>query len=313
MSSPVPRGSAGFYLSQSRRVWNRLPGFVRRGRAGRVYGRHLHRLVCRRAERRQNHSTFFLRNRPELELMRRLLHQKAPRSSLKLCVIACSKGAEVYSILWALRSLRRDLRVDTQAMDISPEFVEFAKRGIYSRRGLSGLMDAKQDPDTQLAETTWRDQGLSIFHRMTEDEMASMFEMDEDQARIRPWLKEGITWLTGDAGDPELIRTLGPQDMVVANRFLCHMDSASAEQCLRNIAQLVKPGGHLFVSGIDLDVRAKVAKDLGWKPVLELMKEIHEGDITLNQAWPLEWWGLEPFCTDLPDWKFRFASAFQIR
>jgi 2-polyprenyl-3-methyl-5-hydroxy-6-metoxy-1,4-benzoquinol methylase len=56
---------------------------------------------------------------------------------------------------------------------------------------------------------------------------------------------------------------LGPKDMLVASNFLCHMATADAEKCLRNIAQLVNPGGYLFVSGVDLDVRTKVALDLG--------------------------------------------------
>lgn len=272
----------------------------------------MHRLVCRYAERKQNHSTFFLRNRPELELMGRLLGRKPSNCSLKICVLGCSKGAEVYSILWALRSARRDLSVNTQAVDTSHEFVEFARRGIYATGGLHGPTGAGQEASAQLAAATWRDQGLSIFHRMTEEEMDVMFEVDGDRAKVRSWLREGITWLTGDAADPELVRALGPHDMVVANRFLCHMDSAKAEACLRNIAQLVRPGGYLFVSGVDLDVRTRVASDLGWEPVMELMREIHEGDVTLNEAWPLEWWGLEPFCRDLPDWRLRFASAFQI-
>src|SRR5438034_4334882 len=43
-------------------------------------------------------------------------------------------------------------------------------------------------------------------------------------------------------------------------------------------SRLVSPGGYLFVSGVDLDVRTKVALDLGWEPVPELIKEIHNGD-----------------------------------
>ena len=45
----------------------------------------------------------------------------------------------------------------------------------------------------------------------------------------------------------------------------------SAELCLRNFAPLASPDGYLFVSGVDLDVRTKVALDLGWEPVPELL------------------------------------------
>src|SRR5207245_1507271 len=100
--------------------------------------------------------------------------------------------------------------------------------------------------------------------------------------------------------------------MVVANNFLCHMDPPNAERCLRNIARLVKPGGYLFVSGIDLDVRTRVAREMGWKPVTELIREIHEGDAHLTRDWPLQYWGLEPLDETRRDWTVRYASVFQL-
>jgi len=147
---------------------------------------------------------------------------------------------------------------------------------------------------------------------MTPKEIETLFQLDGDQAKVRSWLRKGITWRTGDANDSELLRALGPQDFVAANRFLCHMAAAAAETCLRNVSRLVRPGGHLFVTGVDLDVRTKVARALGWKPIPDLLKEVHEGDVSLKEGWPLHWWGLEPFCQDLPDWRTRYASVFQI-
>jgi hypothetical protein len=89
------------------------------------------------------------------------------------------------------------------------------------------------------------------------------------------------------------------------------MEPAVAEACLRNLAHLVKPGGYIFVSGVDLNVRVKVASDLGWEPVTHLIKEVHQGDSSLKKGWPLEYWGLEPFSEDFPDWRIRFASVFK--
>ena len=152
----------------------------------------------------------------------------------------------------------------------------------------------------------------SIFERMDQSEMDAMFDQEGDQAKVKSWIKEGITWRLGDASAPELIEELGTQDVVVANRFLCHMQPAAAESCLRNLARLVKPGGYLFVSGVDLDVRTKVAKEMGWQPVSDLIREIHEGDLSLATGWPLGWWGLEPFSQHEPDWMIRYASVFQV-
>ncbi len=315
LKSTILRKCWGAYVVRGRWVWNHIPASLRPLAPSRAYGRHLHRVVRLYAERKQSFATFFLRNRPELELMRRFVAQKAPGSPLDISVLACSKGAEVYSIVRTIRSARPDLNLRLHAVDISQEMLEFAQRGVYSLDST----DTSATPDREVigdklavARNTRTHQMESIFTRMNDDEIASMFDVEGDQVRIRPWLREGITWVCGNAGNPELIEALGPQDAVVANRFLCHMEPAFAERCLHNIARLVKPGGHLFVSGVDLDVRTKVAREMGWKPVTDLIREIHEGDYSLLSGWPSEHWGLEPFCDHRPDSAFRYAAVFQI-
>jgi chemotaxis methyl-accepting protein methylase len=222
-----------------------------------------------------------------------MARQKPYGSTLRIAVLGCSVGAEVYSILWTIRSVRPDLKVLLDAVDISKEILSFAEKGIYT-------------PDTsQLI-------GASIFERLTKAEMVEMFDWEGDQAKVKSWLREGITWLLGDAADPELVNILGPQDMVVASNFLCHMARADAEKCLGNIARLVSPGGYVFVSGVDLDVRTKTALDLGWEPVPELIAEIHDGDRSVRADWPWEWWGLEPLNRKRHDWQTRYAAAFRI-
>jgi SAM-dependent methyltransferase len=287
------KSPAGFYLRLSKWIWERLPSRVRDLHPVRSYGAWLHTLVCLCARRQQYFGTFFLRNRPALELMRRLVRQKAQGSTLRIAVLGCSIGAEVYSILWIIRSARPDLKVILDAVDISKEILSFAEKGIYA-------------PDTsQLV-------GASIFERLTKAEMVEMFDWEGDQAKVKSWLKEGITWHVRDAADPELINVLKPQDMVVASNFLCHMVRADAEQCLRNIARLVSFGGHLFVSGIDLDVRTKVALELGLQPVPDLIAEIHNGDPSVRADWPWRWWGLEPLNRRKHDWRTRYAAVFRV-
>ncbi len=305
----------GAYLSQSRRVWNNLPSSLRLHLPGSAYGRHLHNLVRLHADRKQYFATFFLRNRAELELMPRLLDQKPRGSRLDMSVLACSKGAEVYSMVWTIRSARPDLRLNIHAVDISQEIVDFAARGVYSLNRSDALAPLNDEAVKERGDVSWntsRDQNAWLFERMTKEEIAAMFEVQGDQASIRPWIREGVTWLCGDAGDSKLIGAIGPQDIVVANRFLCHMEPANAQHYLRNIGRMVKPGGYLFVSGIDLDVRATVALEMGWKPVTDLIREIHEGDASIRRGWPLEYWGLEPFDDRRSDWQIRYASVFKI-
>lgn len=304
-----------FCMLQLVRVWAHLPARARCTRAGETLGRIIHFLVREVFERRQYFATYFLRNRPELQLMCRLLSTKPRGSRVNLTVLACSKGAEVYSIAWAIRNARPDLELHVHAIDIAPEIVGFAEQGTYAYA--SAAEDGRESRSTSyssdpVARNTERDQGTSIFERINPAEFEQIFTVTRDQASIRPWLREGISWSCGDAGDPELVRRIGLQDIVVANRFLCHMPAAEAERCLRNIAKLVGPGGHLFVSGVDLNVRASVARSLGWKPVLELVREIHDGDPSIREGWPLNYWALEPFRSDRRDWQFRYASVFEI-
>ena len=142
------KSPANLYLRLNKRIWKRLPSRVRNLYSLRSYGAWLHTLVCLRASRQQYFGTFFLRNRPALELMRRLAQQRAHGSTLRIAVLACSIGAEVYSILWTIRSARPDLKVLLYAVDISKEILSFAEKGIYA-------------PNTsQLV-------GASIFERLT--------------------------------------------------------------------------------------------------------------------------------------------------
>jgi chemotaxis methyl-accepting protein methylase len=302
------------YLRLGRKIWWRLPAALTHFPPVRWYGFHLHAMVQWLDDRSQNHSTFFFRNRPELELMRRLLELVTHGSRVAISVLACSKGAEVYSIASAIRSARSDLRITLNAIDIAQDVVDFAKKGVYSL-ATSDVPHADRTvaADDALILATNQDQGAgSIFARITEREMAAMFDREGDLAKVKAGLKEGIVWRCGNAQDPALASLLGPQDIVVANRFLCHMKPASAERCLRSIARLVKPGGYLFVSGVDLDVRTKVARDMGWRPVTDLIREVHEGDWSLRDGWPLQYWALEPFEAKRRDGMTRYASVFQL-
>jgi SAM-dependent methyltransferase len=282
-----------FYLRLNGRLWEKLPASLTALWPVGAYGNFLHALARRYGARAQAPTTFFLRNRPQLELIRRLIERRAETETLRVAVLGCSIGAEAYSIAWRIRSARPDLRITLTAVDISKRAVEFGKCGRYS-------LDASQLTD------------IDIFERMNETEMTDLFERDGDVVKVKSWISEAITWQVGDAAAPETIDGLGPQDIVTANNFLCHMRPLIAERCLRNIARLVRPYGYLIVSGIDLDVRARVAADLGWLPVEELFEEIHEGDPCNRNLWPYHYVGLEPLNKRRRDWKRRYAATFQV-
>jgi chemotaxis methyl-accepting protein methylase len=281
------------FLRANQQVWNRLPRFVTASSPARWYGSKLNLLARTHNTRKQAVATLFLRNRPELDLIRRLAGRRKSNDVLRVAVLGCSTGAEVYSVAWNIRRARPDVRLELHGVDISREAVEQAELGVYS---------------SAVSEFT----RTAVLERMTEPEIADLFDRDGELMVVKPWVREGIDWRVGDVGDAAVAEALGPQNIIVANNFLCHMDPKDAEKCLRNISRLVSPGGFLFVSGIDLDVRAKVARELGWNPVEELLEEIHEGDPILRKQWPCHYSGLEPLDTRSRDWRFRYAAAFQV-
>jgi SAM-dependent methyltransferase len=287
------KSPAGAFLRINQAVWNALPAALTNFAPVRAYGKWLHAVTLLQMRRAQALSTYFFRNRAELELIQHLVARKERGDVLRVAVLGCSTGAEAYSVAWAIRSARPDLKLHMQALDISRQAVEFAEQGRYSL------------VSPQLTDT-------SICSAMSPAEVEQVFDRDSDSVTVKSWIKQGIEWRVGDAGDPDLAGILGQQDIVIANNFLCHMEPPDAERCLRAIARLVRPGGRLFVSGIDLDVRSRVAADQHWEPIQEMLEEIHEQDRKLGARWPCHYAGIEPLNKKRHDWRLRYAAGYQL-
>ena len=287
--SPIPLvhklGSLFIHLNEL--IWKRLPPVMLRSRIVRRYGHFLHRCVMIRGWRHMNQGTYLIRNRPELELIHDLARSRPKGSSFRITVLGCSAGMEVYAIKWYLRNLTPLLDIQLLGLEPHQAALDTARKGEYP-----------------LAKYDW------MLSRLTDAERTEFFEIRDDAAHIHPHLKQGIRWLEGDACDPSLENLLGKQDLVIANRFLCHMEQEQASACLRNITQLVAPDGHLFVSGVDLPVRQSVMQESGFVPVTDRLTEIHDGDPSLRAGWPFQTWGLEPLDRERTDWVSRYAMVY---
>src|SRR5229473_7831886 len=147
------------YLRLNGKLWKKLPASLSTLGPVRSYGDLLHKLARRYGDRAQAPSTFFLRNRPQLELIRRLIERRPKTDTLRVAVLGCSTGVEAYSIAWRIRSARPDLELVLHAADISKPTVEFGECGSYS-------LVAAQLTDTD------------IFERMNEAEVAELFDRD---------------------------------------------------------------------------------------------------------------------------------------
>ncbi len=288
------RSPLGAVLRVQEALWKGLPDWATALPPVSSYGHVLHALVLARGDRRMSLGTFFFRNRPELDLIRRLaLRAGQGGRRVRIAVLGCSNGAEVYSIVYTIRSAHPELELEVNAVDLSAAAVAEAREGAYPL-GVSGLVHENE------------------LSRTRPEELRRMFDADGGVVRVKPAFREGIAWHVGDVGDERLAEALGRHDLVIANRFLCHLEPARAEALLRRFPRWVAPGGHLFVSGVDLDVRTRVAGALRWTPVLDSLEAIHDGDDTIRKSWPTKYWGLEPLDKRRPDWTLRYASAFAL-
>ena len=277
------------FLSLNHWLWKRLPPWLLRTRPLQQYGRLLHKLILIRGWRRhQSVHTYMLRNRPEMDMIHDLALQHKAESPLRIAVVACSFGMEVYSIKWALRDLDSLCRVSLVGIDIDKSVLQIARRGRYP-----------------LNEFSWQ------FDMLTSEEHQEICPTVGNTALVNETLRSGVRWLHADANDPELVDKIGLQDIVVANRFLCHMQPEKAVRCLRTVTRLVCPGGYLFITGVDLDVRQSVMQETGFRPVVKNLEKIHYGDPSLFPGWPWEYWSLEPMDKRRPDWVERYAMVYQ--
>lgn len=249
-------------------------------------GHPIHWLVRKYQDRYVSEYTRFFRNQPQLDVLLQLSREKIKGSEVRLAVLGCSNGAELYSAIWTIRSTRPDLNVRSVGLDISASAIDTACKALYARDG-----DEMRDVTDEIRE--------------------AMFEIENGMLKVKGCVRQGATLMVEDAGNPQLPARLGPQDYVIASNFLIHLPNQLAETCLLNIARLVTPGGYVFVWGVDLDIKTRIMKALKMEPVMQNLEDIHMADKRAREVWPLKWWGLEPLDKNRPDWKVRYCTVFR--
>lgn len=281
-----------------RTIWRRIPTTLRATRPMRRLGMAIYDRYVRHTDRCQSHYTWFLRNPPQLALVADLILTAQGRTPVRVMSVGCSVGAELYSLMWLLRRLKPDLAIDARGVDVVPEAIAVARQASY-----------RLEAPSSTGGTLWVD-GARVLSTSAQA-VEEMFELCPDGAwRVRDYIRRGTTWHVGDATDPGLVESHGLQDAVLACNFLGPMEPEMAEACLRNVASMVEPGGYLVVDGVDLDLRARVVRDLGLLPITEDARHIHEADPS-KQDWPWTRWSMEPFDASHPDWAFRYVTVFQ--
>lgn len=281
------RRLGNYILRLNQSLWRKTSSNFKQSRLGLAWGRMIYTLVILRGGRGQLTTTYFFRNRAELQMLVEIIRSLFTGQLIKIAVVGCSSGAEVYSIIHVLKKNLPVLNFEIRAYDIDGEALETAKMGIYPVASREVL-------------------------KCNADEISELFERDGQNYKVRSQFKKNIHWELNDPTQEPLLSSIPKQDLVIANRFLFHMSKKNQRQTMIALSSMVRAGGYISVVGADLDVRTRVAKKLAWLPLTDNMESIHEGDDTMTCDWPFEYWGLEPFDKQNKNKKTRYCSFFQI-
>lgn len=272
----------------SRISWQKTSPAFRRTMVGNTLGRIIHWSLLMSCTRTQNVATCFARNRKEAEWIAREASRLAADGPLRVAVIACSSGAEAYSLAWTIRERETDLPIEITGFDVSETQLEQARRGVYEGTRME-------------------------FHLLTGDEIVRHFDSLGHGFRVRSIPGVSFIWRRRDVCAPWEPDLVGAFDVVTANRFLCHMEPEEAVRCLGNTLRIVRPGGVVSVSGIDCRVREVVSLAHELVPVRdEDIEPVYLGDPTLTVGWPFKYYAVEPVDRTRKNWRFRYSPLLIV-
>lgn len=274
-------------LSLNKSLWKKTSNDFHHTRLGLTWGRMIFALVLLRGGRNQLTTTYFFRNRTELRMLTEIVESLAKNQEVKITIIGCSSGAEVYSIINTLQKNIPSLRFEMRAYDIDEPTLEKAKIGIYPA-------------------------GSRELSKCSQEEITEIFNKDGESFKVKDQYTKIVHWELNDPTREPVISSIPKQDLVIANRLLFHMSKNEQRRAMRAISSMVRSGGYISVVGADLDVRTQIAEELEWKPLINYIEDVHAGDETMTCDWPFKYWGLEPIDKKYKKWELRYCSFFQV-
>lgn len=252
-----------------------------------------HRALLRDGERVDHHTyTCFLRSPSQLKLLTGPVLDFLDRPErLDITLLACSNGAEPYTIASWLMQNAPELDFHIHASDLHPEMVARARSAEYSS-----------------AEALHSDY-------MTEPFLRATFEKTGDGFTVRPEIRKRVSFSQANLLDGEGLREkFGKSRLVIAQNVLFHLDPENAAIAFDNIVSLMAPHSVALVEGMDLDLRQKLTLKHGLEPFTEGLRDIYEETRVHTPArWWRYYWGTEPFMNARRDRDRRYATAFKRR
>lgn len=254
-----------------------------------------HNLIIRFAKRENRVYTQFYRFPHQLRaLVEHVVPSLRPHGvgadaePLNITVFACCSGEEAFSLSYVLQKHFPNLRYRIHGYDIVDEVIAKARTGLFTFK-----------------EASW---GPFV----TDEIIAEMFEATGDgPLRVKDAIREPIDFSRGNLLDRPFMDSLDRSELVFAQNVLFHLPRPKAREALRNLHDVLSPGGALFINGVDTDIRADMTRRLGLKPLEYLVEEIHnDARVDRGNGWAGTYVGRKPFERGGRDWLRRQGTIF---
>jgi SAM-dependent methyltransferase len=250
-------------------------------------GRYIYDWQRRNQSRAQSTTTKFFRNLRQLAALEGPLSDLTKTGALSVLVVGCSYGCEAYSLagFLALRFPQLDWRI--VGVDIARDAIAIAKAARYTAE--YGLGSARDDLAKRLE--------------------ARIFSRSGEEWVVVTDIRERVSFAYGDVLSAEFGQFKN-YDLVLGQNFMIHMNKALAETAVAALAAAARPGGVLFLGGMDLETKAGLLAPHQLVPVDWNVEAIHEEDDMRRSAWPWHYWSLEPINRRDRDYLARYSTIF---
>lgn len=258
------------------------------------YGVYRHHALLRDSERLSTHTwTSFYRAPAQLRALSGpvldfLGNPQRSGERLEILLMACSSGAEVYTIASWLMQQAPGLNFHIHASDLHEELVQYARAGKYT-------------PDEVL-------HGEYIEQPFID----ATFEQVEGGYVVRPEIRERTSFQQANLLDGDGLRTrFGKAPLVIAQNVLFHLSPAHATTAFENLLSLMAPRAVLLLEGMDLGLRSELTARHGLRPLAADARRIYEETrVHTPRDWWNYYWGMEPYTPFHPDRERRYATIF---
>ena len=175
------------------------------------------------------------------------------------------------------------------AHDIDSEVLDVARAGVYSA------------------------QELAINDHLSREFLADTFHRSGESYTVKDEIKRKARFYEADVLDVSILERIESCDILFAQNPFNNLEPRVAKRGFMRIKGLLKPGGYLYVDGMDIGQRERLTQQTGLEPVTENIAEIHARARSILMTWPWHYSGLEPMSRSRKGWQRRYATVFRNR